>query len=79
MGLLEQLFDTGDSGIEDIGDVLRPFVFVGPAFGDFETRDSARSSRSSLVRPCGSKPASAISLATEIISRTTARSRTMSA
>ena len=36
MGLLEQLFDTGDSGIEDIGDVLRPFVFVGPAFGDFE-------------------------------------------
>ena len=44
-----------------------------------KTRDSARSSRSSLVRPCGSKPASAISFATEIISRTTARSRTISA
>lgn len=79
MGLLEQLFDTGDSGIEDIGDVLRPFVFVGPAFGDFENPGFGEVERIFAGSPCGSKPASAISLATEIISRTTARSRTMSA
>ena len=36
MRLLEQLFDTGDGGIKHIGDVFRPFVFIGPAFGDFE-------------------------------------------
>lgn len=36
MGLLEQLFDMGDSGIEDIGDVFWFFVFVGLVFGDFE-------------------------------------------
>ena len=36
MRLLEQLFDTGDGGVEDIGDVFRPFVFIGPTFSDFK-------------------------------------------
>ena len=36
MRLLEQLFDTGDGGVEDIGDVFWAFVFIGAAFGDFK-------------------------------------------
>ena len=34
--LLEQLFDTGNGGVEDIGDIFWAFVLVGAAFGDFE-------------------------------------------
>ena len=44
-----------------------------------KTFDSAKSSNSSELRPFGSYAASAISLDTEIISRKTARSRTISA
>ncbi|MBM6532774.1 hypothetical protein JS569_26955, partial [Klebsiella pneumoniae] len=33
---LEKLFDTFDVGIEDIGDLLLPFFFVGTAFVDYE-------------------------------------------
>ena len=36
MRLLEQLLNTGDGGIEHIGDVLRPFIFIGAAFGNFK-------------------------------------------
>ena len=36
MRLLEQLFDTGNGGVEDVGDIFGAFVFVGAAFGDFE-------------------------------------------
>ena len=34
--LLEQLFNTGNGGVEDIGDVFWAFVFIGAAFGDFK-------------------------------------------
>lgn len=79
MGLLEQLFDTGDGGIEDIGDVLRPFVFVGPAFGDFENPGFGEVERIFAGSPLWVEAGFGDPLATEIISRTTARSRTMSA
>ena len=71
MGLLEQLFDTGDSGIEDIGDVLRPFVFVGPAFGDFENPGFGRGRADLRWFALWVEAGFWRSVATEIISRTT--------
>ncbi len=38
--LLEELFNTGDGGIEHIGDVFRAFVFIGATFSDFKDADS---------------------------------------
>ncbi len=79
MRLLEQLLDTRNGRIEDVGDIFRAFIFVGTAFRNLEYPGFGQVEQIFAGTPCGSKPASAISLATEIISRTTARSRTISA
>ncbi len=34
--LLEQLLNTRHRGVEHIGDILRPFVFIGTTFGNFK-------------------------------------------
>ena len=36
MRLLEELLNSRHGGVEHVGDILRPFVFIRAAFGDFK-------------------------------------------
>ena len=36
MWLLEQLLNTRHGGVQHLGDILRPFVFIRAAFGNFK-------------------------------------------
>ncbi len=51
--LLEELLDTGDGGVEHVGDVFRPFVFIGAAFGDFKDPGLSQVQQFVAVAPLG--------------------------
>lgn len=77
--LLKQLLNTRHGCVEHIGDVLRPFVFVRTTFGNFKDAGFSQIQQIFAGTPLRIKTSFGNLIRNRIISRTTARSRTMSA